>query len=97
MSEKSRTVSDSMEETKERHRRYLRAINNPLRRNILRAIEENYKTLADISEKTKIDEKTLEWHLQILEDGFCIKRIKEGPQEEFIITQEGNVIEYLDK
>ena len=86
-----------MEETKERHRRYLRAINNPVRRNILRAIEEGYTTLAELTEKTKIDEKTLDWHLQILEDGFCIERVGEGIQERIIITQEGNVIDYLDK
>jgi len=97
MSDESRTVTDSMEETKGRHKRYLRAVNNPLRRNILRAIEEGYNTMSDLNKKTQIDKKTLEWHLKILEDGFCIERTGEVNQDTFILTKEGKVVDYLDK
>jgi len=35
MSDKdSKTIGDSMEETRDRHARYLRAVNNPVRRDI---------------------------------------------------------------
>lgn len=97
MSDKSKTVTDSMEETKERHRRYLRAINNPIRRRILRSIEKGNTTLASISEDTGIDEKTLNWHLRILEDGFCVEKTTAGDQERYSLTQEGLVVEYLDR
>ena len=97
MSDVSKTVTDSMEETKERHKKYLRAINNPIRRSILRSIEEGNRTIESISKDTKIDEKTLEWHLRILEDGFCVEKIKVVDQEKFILTKEGLVVNYLDQ
>ena len=93
MSDKSKTVTDSMEETKDRHRRYLRAVNNPIRRDILRAIEEGKDTITSISEATNLDIKTLDWHLKILEDGFCIERT----QEKYVLTKEALVVDYLDK
>jgi len=97
LSDQSKTVADSMEETKERHRRYLRAVNNPIRRKILRSIEKGNTTLASISEDTGTDEKTLSWHLRILEDGFCVEKIKEGGLEKYSLTKEGQVVDYLDK
>ena len=97
MSDKSKTVADSMEETKERHRRYLRAVNNPFRRNILRSIEKGNTNIAAISKDTGTDEKTLNWHLKMLEDGFCVERTTNGDQEEFKLTQEGLVVDFLDK
>ena len=86
-----------MEETKQRHRRYLRAINNPIRRKVLRSIERGNTNIAAISEDTGTDEKTLSWHLRILEDGFCVERTIDGDQEEYKLTQEGRVVDYLDK
>ena len=97
MSDTSKTVTDSMEETKQRHRRYLRAVNNPIRRKILRSIEKGKTNIVSISDDIGTDEKTLSWHLRILEDGFCIERTTNGDQEEFKLTQEGLVVDYLDK
>ena len=95
--DKSITVTNSMEETKDRHRRYLRAINNPIRRNILRAIYEGNDTIASISEVTLIDEKILDWHLKILIDGFCIEKKLGENHERYILTKEASVVDYLDK
>ena len=50
MSDKSSTVTDDMNETKERHRRYLRAVNNPVRRDILRSINRGNNTFSAIIE-----------------------------------------------
>lgn len=86
-----------MEETKERHRKYLRAINNPIRRKIIRSIVEGNDSLGSISKETGIDEKTLDWHIKILEDGFCIEKTVEEDHEKFILTQEALVVDYLDK
>ena len=97
MSDISKTVADSMEETKERHRRYLRAVNNPIRRKILRSIEKGNINIEAMSEDMGTDEKTLSWHLGILEDGFCVERTTNGDQEEFKLTQEGLVVDFLDK
>ncbi|MBE0634223.1 ArsR family transcriptional regulator [Candidatus Bathyarchaeota archaeon] len=97
MPDKSTTVTNSMEETKDRHRRYLRAINNPIRRNILRAIYEGNDTISSINEAIQIDEKTLDWHLKILIDGFCIEKKLGEDHERYILTKEASVVDYLDK
>ena len=62
----SKTIGDSMEETKEYHLRYLRAINNPLRREILRALKEGDANLETIQNRTGLDAKVVQWHLSIL-------------------------------
>lgn len=97
MSMKSKTVANSMEETKDRHRRYLRAISNPIRRSILIEIKNGHNTFETIINKTGIDERALEWHLQILEDAYCISRKNRRNTENISLTQEGKVIDYLEK
>lgn len=94
MSDKSSTVTDDMEETKERHRRYLRAVNNPIRRNILRSIEKGNKTISSISEDIKLDTKMLNWHMSILIDGFCVEKTDE---DKYSLTKEASVVDFLDK
>ncbi len=89
----SKTVGDTMEETKDRHRRYLRAINNPTRRGILRSIKDGNKDIPSISGDTGIDEKTVGWHIRVLLDGFCV----EEHGTTYTLTQEGTVVDYLDK
>ena len=92
----SKTIGGSMEETKERHRRYLRAVNNPLRRRILRAIKEGYVTMESLVARFGVDAKTLDWHMRILEDGYCVERIEEGGGTRFVLTQEGLVVDYVE-
>jgi len=91
------TPSDSMEETKDRHQKYLRAINSPIRREILRAIRGGNKTMKDLSTNLKLDEKTLEWHLSILIYGYCIERKETGNGIEYESTKEGLVVDFMDK
>ncbi len=93
----SRTIGDSMEETKDRHRRYLRAINNPIRRDILRSLKEGNDVIETISEDTGINEKNVGWHIRVLIDGFCVEEANEKDETKYILTQEGLVVDYLDK
>ena len=97
MSDESKTVVDNMEETKQRHMRYFRAINNPIRREILRAIQEGKDELKSIMEATKLDEKTLNRHIKILEDGFCVEKTQGESPVKFRMTREGSVVDFLDK
>ena len=92
----SRTVTDSMEETKDRHRRYLRAINSPARRKILRSMKDGHHEIASISKDTGIDEKTVGWHIKVLIDGYCIEA-SDSDETRYILTQEGLVVDYLDR
>ncbi len=48
--------------------------------------------MQEIAEELKIGFSELEFHLKVLEWGFCIER--EG--EKIKITKEGKVVEYLD-
>ena len=93
----SKTIGDSLEETKEYHLRYLRAVNNPLRREILRALKEGDATIEALQSRTGLDAKTLGWHLSILEHGFCVeKEIREG-ETFYKLTEEGKVVDYIER
>lgn len=86
-----------MEETREHHSRYHNAINNPIRRLILKALKQNPKALESLHLDTGLEPEILEWHLSILENGFCVKRgIREG-KTVYEITKEGMIIDYLDE
>jgi DNA-binding transcriptional ArsR family regulator len=91
----SKTTGKSIEETRQYHTRYLRAINNPLRREILRALKKGNATIEDLHLSTGLNEDTLKWHLNILEYGFCVdKEINQGKLI-YRLTQEGRVVDYL--
>jgi len=97
LSEKgSKTIGRSIEETRQYHTRYLRAINSPLRREILRALKKGCGTIEDLQSSTGLDNDTLKWHLSVLEHGFCIEKdIKQG-KPVYTLTQEGRVVDYLE-
>jgi DNA-binding transcriptional ArsR family regulator len=97
LSEKgSKTIGRTIEETRQYHTRYLRAINNPLRREILKALKKGCTTIEDLQSSTGLDHDTLKWHLSVLEHGFCIEKdIKQGKLV-YKLTQEGRVVDYLE-
>ncbi len=86
-----------MEETKERHRRYLRAMNNPIRRTILRELKSGSATLEDLKTRTDLDEKTLSWHMDILKWGYCVEKQMKDDRVYYLLTKEGSVVDYVDK
>jgi len=86
-----------MEETKEYHVRYLRAVNSPVRRGILRALKDGEATVEILGERTGMEEKDLAWHLSILEHGFCVEKQDRDGETVYELTQEGKVVDYVDK
>jgi DNA-binding transcriptional ArsR family regulator len=97
MSDKlSKTISDSLEETKERHKKYLRAMSNPIRRDIIRAIREGSNTIDELEKQLDTDSKTLRWHIKILEDGYCLEIKLVDGIENFVVTEEGEVVDYIE-
>ena len=70
----SKNKSKSIEENRLYHTRYLRAINSPLRRKILHALTKGNATIEDLQLVTGLGNDTLEWHLNILEYGFCVEK-----------------------
>ena len=92
----SKTIGDSLEETKEYHLRYLRAVNNPLRREILRALKEGDATIETLQARTGLDAKAVQWHLGILEHGFCVEKETRDGETFNKLTKEGKVVDYVE-
>ena len=92
----SKTTGDSIEKTREYHERYLRAVNNPLRRAILKALKEGNATIEDLRQKTGLNSDSLKWHLDILEHDFCVEREVRHGIVVYKLTKEGKVIDYLE-
>jgi predicted transcriptional regulator len=93
----SATIGNTMEETKERHVRYYRAIQNPVRRTILRSMQKGNLNIEALANDTGLNIETLDWHIKMLEHGFCVERVENEGRTIFKLTQEGKIIEYLDK
>jgi len=93
----SKTIGNSIEETRQYHNRYFRAINSPIRRTILKAIEDGCATIEDLKVRTGLGADTLNWHLSILEHGFCIEKERKEGKPVYKLTEEGKVVDYLEK
>lgn len=91
MKEKWSQYSDSIEKSREYHKRYQIAVNNPLRRQILKLLLKG-KKLNTIKRELNLSDSQLEYHLKILEWGFCIER--EG--DEITVTKEGEVVNFIE-
>ena len=97
MSEDTKTISQDMDETREFHRRYLRAVNSPVRREILRALKDSDGSLESLAAASGLDVKNLVWHLSILEHGFCVEKEEREGGTFYRLTQEGLVVDFMDK
>jgi predicted transcriptional regulator len=87
----------SIEENRRYHRHYFLAVNNPIRRRILRAIKEGYKTVDAIKNETGFEVQNLEWHLKYLKHYLCIEKKNINGKQEYKLTKEGEIINYLEK
>ena len=56
----------------EAHRRALRTMQNPTRREILTLLKDTAQPLDKLSQALQLDEQTLQYHLQFLKDIFFI-------------------------
>ena len=84
--------SESLEKSREYHNRYHIAVSSPIRRKLLKLIAEG-KSEDEMMKILKLSKKQLDYHLEILEWGFCIHR--EG--DRWVVTKEGEVVHYLEK
>ena len=91
----SKTTTNSEIETRLFHERYLRAVNNPLRRQILVALNKGSSTIHELTTITGLDDFTLRWHLSVLEHGFCIEKQDSQGILVYTLTQEGKVVNYI--
>jgi len=95
--------SKSLEGTKYLHDLYLRAVNNPIRREILNIVNDLKQvpksTLLQLLIERKIleDEHMFNYNMDFLIKAFCIKPEKDEKTDEIVyeITQSGKVVDYL--
>ena len=94
--------SKSVEGTKYLHDRYLKAVNHPIRREILNIV--NKANRISKNDLLKIlfddnivkDELVFNYNIDYLIKGFCIQSILgDGNELYYEITQSGKVVEYL--
>jgi len=84
--------SETLEKSKEYHNRYHIAVSSPVRRKILKLIADG-KSEDEILEILKLSKKQLNYHLEILQWGFCIHR----EEDRWVVTKEGEVVHHLEK
>ena len=93
----------SIEGTRYLHDLYLKAVNNPIRREILKIVNDlkriSKKDLVNklIKDKVIEDDSMFNYNMDFLIKAFCINSIKDEKSNEIFyeITQSGKVIEYL--
>lgn len=56
----------AIEQNKEYHMRYLRAMNNSLGREILKTLRNGSANIEDLQSLLKLDMNVLQWHLNML-------------------------------
>jgi len=93
--------SETLEGSKYFHGLYLRAVNHPIRREILHIVNNREKILKEeiyqlLSDKELVsDLSVLEYNLDFLVKSLCIENFDEDSRIYYKITQLGKVIEYL--
>ncbi|MFX1374830.1 MAG: hypothetical protein ACFFA0_03355 [Promethearchaeota archaeon] len=98
MEEYSKTV----EGTKYLHSLYLKAVNHPIRREILTLVNKVKKISKENLLKTLIDknvisdEASLNYNMDYLIKAFCVKKSEENDIIYFEITQSGQIVDYLE-
>ena len=98
MEEYSKTV----EGTKYLHSLYLKAVNHPIRREILILVNKAKKISKEDLLQALIgldlinDESSLNYNMDYLVKAFCVKKIEENHNIYFEITQSGQVVDYLE-
>ncbi len=93
----------SVESVKFLHDLYLKAVNHPIRREILNIVNES-KIIAKkqllnqlLTEKIISDESMFKYNIDFLIKAFCINQIEKDDNIFYEITQSGKVVDYLKK
>ncbi|AAB91060.1 MULTISPECIES: helix-turn-helix domain-containing protein [Archaeoglobus] len=82
--------ADSLEKADEYHKRYNYAVTNPVRRKILRMLDKG-RSEEEIMQTLSLSKKQLDYHLKVLEAGFCIERVG----ERWVVTDAGKIVDKI--
>ena len=92
--------AETIEGTNYLHDLYLKAVNNPVRREMLNIINEGKISKEDLlskllENKTLDDDSMFKYHIDYLKNAFCIKILEEDDKTYYEITQSGEVVDKL--
>lgn len=77
------------EDMTEDHKACLNALQNPVRRNILKALVENKKSLEEIKVELKLTDSQASYNLNMLESTLCIEKEESEGATYYILTPRG--------
>ena len=95
--------SKTIEGTKYLHDLYLKAVNHPVRKEILIIINQenkiSHEELFKFLKENKIinDESSFNFNIDYLIKALCVNKVKENDKIYYSITQSGRVVDYLKK
>jgi len=95
--------SKTIEGTKYLHDLYLKAVNHPIRKEILVIINQEYKISREdllkilFKNKTINEESIFDYNIEYLIKALCVRKIEEADEIYYVITQSGRVVDYLKK
>jgi len=93
--------SKTVESSKYYHDLYLKAVNHPIRREILKIVNDSNEILEkklfnQLSENEILkDSSILEYNVNFLIKALCIEKIESLDRIYYVITQAGKVVDYL--
>lgn len=93
--------SKSVESSKYYHDLYLKAVNHPIRREILKIVNDSdgiseKRLFIQLSKKEILkDPSILEYNINFLIKALCIEKIERRDRTYYVITQAGKVVDYL--
>lgn len=91
----------TVEGTKYLHSLYLKAVNHPIRREILVVVNSAKKISKSdlleilINNELISDEAAFKYNMDYLIKAFCVKKVEEDNEIFYEITQSGQVVDYL--
>jgi|GEM_PF-6431031 predicted transcriptional regulator len=86
--------SASLNESRDFHSALYKASTNPTRIRILRSLIEGAKNEKELEKELDVPTHILRYHLEVLEQYFCIYRLENGKYE---LTKEGEWVKYNKK
>jgi len=93
--------SKTVEGSKYYHDLYLKAVNHPIRREILRIVNDSNEILENIlfnqlsENKILKDPSILDYNINFLIKALCIEKVERGERTYYVISQAGKVVDYL--
>jgi predicted transcriptional regulator len=77
------------EDMTEDHKACLNALQNPVRRNILKALVEQKKSLEEIKAELKLTDSQASYNLNMLESTLCIEKEESEGVKYYVLTPRG--------